>query len=101
MVRADNSLLIDIHYKEVELAERWDTRRVDRLCSLINVTWRELASMMMFDHKEMEAARKAGKFPGPVCILMTLIENYALSDIVPDPIDEPMVFIRNGHKKDT
>ncbi len=101
MVRVDNSLLIDLHYKEVGLLERWDTRRVERLCSILNVTWRELASMMMHDHVEMENNRKDGKFPGPICILMTLIENHAISEIVPDPIDEPMVFTRNGHKKDT
>ena len=96
MVRADNSLLIDIHYKESGVRAAWDTRRVDRLCSLIDVTWRELASMIMCDHTNFEEYREEGRFPGPVCILFTLIENYAVSDTVPDPIDEPMVF-RNGH----
>ena len=93
--------MIFLHYKEVGLQDRWDTRRMDRLCSLIDVTWRELSSMMMCKHDKMEKYRSKDKFPGPVCILMTLIENYSVSETVPDPIDEPMVFTSNGHKKDT
>ena len=100
MVRADNSLLIDLHYKEIGLQDRWDLRRSDRLCSLLNVTWRELSSMMMVPHEDMEKYRDKSQFPGSVCILMTLIENYAASEEIPDPIEDPLVF-RNGHKKTT
>lgn len=101
MICLGNSLLIDIHYKEMGIEEIWDTRRVERLCSLMNITEGELASMMLVKHKDMEKYLKQDNFPGPVCLLLTIIENYAVSPILPDPIDGKIIFYKNGLKENT
>ena len=96
-----NSLLIDIHYKEMGIEDIWGTRRVKRLCSLMKVTEGELASMMLVRHKDMEAYIKFDEFPGPVCLLLTIIENYAVSPVLPDPIQGNIIFYKNGLQENT
>lgn len=93
MVKVDNAHLIDLHYKELDLEGRWNQRRVDRLCSLISVTERELASMMMLTWKDFDTYYKEESFPGPVLLLLTLIENHSVQSL-PDPIDEQLVFLK-------
>ena len=100
MICLGNSLLIDIHYKELGVKELWDARRVERLCSLLKVTQGELASMMMFPHSDMEKCMGLDEFPGPVCLLLTLIENYSVGAVVPDPVSEH-IFFSHGNKKGT
>jgi hypothetical protein len=100
VIRLGNSLLIDIHYKELGLEEIWDARRVERLCSLMKVTQDELSSMMMFPHSDMEKCVKADCFPGPICLLLTLIENFTVGALVPDPVSD-YVFFSHGNTKDT
>lgn len=100
MICMSNSLLIDIHYKDLGIKEMWDTRRVERLCSLLEVTHDELASMMMFEHSEMKKCLKHDEFPGPVCLLLTLVENFTVGAIVPDPASQEL-FFKHGLKKNT
>jgi hypothetical protein len=100
MICMSNSLLIDIHYKDLGIQEMWDTRRVDRLCSLLKVTRDELASMIMFEHSEMDKCIKLGEFPGPVCLLLTLVENFTVGSVVPDPASQELLF-NYGIKKNT
>ena len=94
MVRLDNSHLIDLHYRELDLESLWDSRRVDRLCSLIKVTDRELSAMMYLDYDEFKEYYKEENFPGPVLILLTLIENHSVSSLLPDPVEDKLVFVK-------
>jgi len=100
VIRLGNSLLIDIHYKELGLEDLWDARRAERLCSLMKVTQDELASMMMFPHSDMKKSMEEGCFPGPVCLLLTLLENFTVGAIVPDPVSE-FVFFNHGLSENT
>ena len=96
MIRPDNSFLIDVHYEDLGVQEAWNTRRVERLCSLMNITSGELASMLMFPHVEMNKCLEEGSFPGPGCLLLTMVENYIAGNVVPDPINGNLMFVCDG-----
>ena len=95
MVRLDNSYLISLHYDEVDLEGLWDQRRIDRLCSLIEVTDRELSAMMKLPYDEFKVHYEDEAFPGPVLLLLTLIENHSVGPSLPDPIEHHrLVFVK-------
>jgi hypothetical protein len=52
--------------------------------------------MMMLDHTKMNAYVSDDGFPGPICLLLTLIENFTIGGMVPDPIEGRLVIFKNG-----
>lgn len=82
------SIQADIHFRDLQLQETWDSKRVLRMCGWLQITEYELASMVMFPHDEMKKCMKKGIFPGPVCILFSLVENHVMRESIVDPVPE-------------
>lgn len=96
------SLAIDFHYRVLELNRIWTTDRFVRLCGFLGATKGELASLCGIQHTELKRYLERGSFPQPVCLLLTLLENFAMGDINPDPIEGQIVptNILSGGKAD-
>jgi hypothetical protein len=85
------SLRIELHYAKLGIIARWDWERYTRLAAFLDLTVYELASHICWAHKAVDVARQANRFPGPVCLLLTLLEAQAMhkfsDDIVADPFN--------------
>lgn len=80
--------LIDSHYVIRGDFKKWrDLKRVDALCGLLRVTRDELASMLMIPHKTFAMYCDQVRFPGPVCLLLTFLEQYFGGEMAPDRIE--------------
>lgn len=99
------STVMDTHYALIELVKKWDRDRVLRLCGLLKLTRYELASLIALPHKDMEIYFKQGVFPGPVCLLLTLLENSTVKDFILDPIldsdEDTLIPFPNGRSTNT
>lgn len=91
-----SSTLCDTHYAMLGIQGAWDSDRVLRLCGLLQMTRYELASLMMFPHRQMKKCMETGLFPGTVCLMMTLVENTCvpkgyLMDAIPGDEETPLI----------
>jgi DNA-binding transcriptional regulator YiaG len=88
------STAIDLHYGRINLVKRWKRDRIERLCGYLKLSQNELASLMAVPHATFQKYTVAGRFPPPVCLLLTIMEGKYLNGIAPDVI--PNVFDFNG-----
>src|SRR5690348_14518707 len=91
--RTATTTLIDIHYSNLRIAERWTWERFERLCSVLQLTPYELASLVCMPHDSVGKLREHGRIPGSVSgggraigMLLTLLEARILKKTVPDVI---------------
>lgn len=80
------SELIDIHYEVLGVKKRWTRDRIERLCGFLKISQSELASMTLAGHKSFDTYIKKGSFPGPLAILLTILESRYLAGFAPDVI---------------
>lgn len=92
------SLRIELHYAKLGIIARWDWERYQRLAAFLNVTVHELASVLCMPHKAVEVARQSNRFPGPVCLLLTLLEAQSMEKYTDDIIKDPFL---HGSQKDS
>lgn len=95
--RTATTTLIDLHYSNLRIAERWDWDRFQRLCSFLKVTEYELASLVLCPHDWIPKFREHNRIPcsvsgggRAVAMMLTVLEAKVLRRLVPDVIDEPM-----------
>ena len=88
--RTPASLLFDVHYAKLGILCRWDWARYNRLCSFLQFTPAEMASLVMLRHSHLAGAKRDNVFSGPVALLLTLIEAQAMSAYTKDVIAEPL-----------
>ena len=94
------SLIIDAHYAKLRIKERWTEERVERLCAFLRITLGELGSLLGVPHGWWkEHVRSTKKLSGPICILLTIIENQYLSPYTKDTVTN--LFDFNGKQEDT
>lgn len=100
--RTATTTLIDIHYSNLRIAERWNWARYERLCSVLKVTPYELASLVCLPHSSVEKLREHGTLPGIVTgggraigMLLTILEARILKKLVPDIIENPFPHLGN------
>lgn len=92
-----STFLLDIHYSNLRIAERWDLDRFDRLCSFLKVTRYELASLVLCPHSWVEKLVEHNRIPccvsgggRAVALLLCILEAKVLRRLVPDVIEDPM-----------
>ncbi len=90
------SKIIDLHYSNLRIGERWTWDRYQRLCSVLKVTEAELASLVCMPHEMIPRLKENNCLPGLVTgggraigMLLTLLEARILKRLVPDVIEDP------------
>lgn len=90
------SLKIDLHYKELNIWERWTWDRYVRLSRYLNLTPEELASVVCLKHQRLEHFERENhlysfKLPDrPVALLLTMLEAHVLKHLTTDVVESPM-----------
>lgn len=89
--------LIDLHYSNLRIAERWTWDRYQRLCSFLKLTEYELASLCLMPHDWVGKMRERNRLPcvgqgggRAVAMLLTMTEATVMKNYVPDVIVNPM-----------
>ncbi len=97
--------IIDIHYSNKRIAERWTWERFERLCSFLKLTHYELASLVCCPHSWVAKIRDENRIPcsvngggRAVGMLLTLLEARVLKKLVPDVITNPFPNLNNTLK---
>jgi hypothetical protein len=80
------SELIDIHYEVLGVKRRWNRDRIERLCGYLKLSEAELASMVCATHQSFSGYITRNTFPGPVALLLTILETRYLTGKAPDII---------------
>lgn len=94
------SLIIDAHYAKLDIKGRWTEERVERLCSFLRISLGELGSLLGVPHGWWkEHVKSTKKLSGPICILLTIIENQFLAPYTKDTVTN--LFDFNGKQEDT
>lgn len=94
------SLIIDAHYAGLNIRSRWTQERVDRLCAFLRITIGELSSIIGVRHGWLAQHVKSTKpLSGPICILLTIIENHYMSGFTKDVVSN--LFNFNGKQENT
>ena len=88
--RTPRSYTFDLHYADLGVISRWDRDRYYRLCSFLQLTPYELASMICWPHSQVDSAVANSKFPGPVALLLTLVEAQVMQNYTRDVILNPL-----------
>lgn len=90
-----SSLMIDIHYMNLMLVERWDWSRFARLCEFLKMTSCEVASLVRLPHRLVEAYKEGNILPlrqahaESIALTLTLLEAYLMRGLSDDIIDQP------------
>lgn len=61
-----------------------------RLCTFLEMTPHEVASLICWPHSQVQRAIDNSEFPGPVALLLTLIEAQAMQNYSNDVITNPI-----------
>lgn len=96
--RTSASLAFDLHYAHLNIQRRWDRERYDRLARFLGLTRYELASLVCWRHSHVETAMMTNTLPGPVCLLLTLLEAQAMKNCNADAIAQDKIFPTYGGK---
>lgn len=89
------SRLLDIHYANLLLIERWNWDRYITLCQFLKLTPAELASLCLMPHAWLERFKEENRIPHTaggaraVAFILTLIEAHAMKAISKDVIENP------------
>ncbi|MCW5549984.1 MAG: hypothetical protein KIT44_13555 [Opitutaceae bacterium] len=88
--QTDATRQIDLHYAQLGIIARWDWERYTRLALFLNLTVYELASYILMPHSAVRRGQRDNRFPGPACLLLTLLEARATEAYGGDVIKNPM-----------
>lgn len=84
-VRTATTFLIDIHYSNLRVVERWDWERYLRLCRFLKLTEAELASFVCMPHDWLPVYKARNRLPysvggggRAVALLLTVMEARVL-----------------------
>jgi hypothetical protein len=87
------SKIIDLHYANLLLVERWNWERYSRLAAFLRMTECELASLVMLPHaavaKFKETNRISEMRAQPIALLLTILEHHVCGAIFHDTIANP------------
>lgn len=57
--------------------DRWNRARIKQLCQILEITEAELVAYIDWEKIYFDRAMAKNRFPGPVCIVLELYEQYA------------------------
>lgn len=79
---------MDAHYARLGVVKKWNKARVDRLCGFLRMNYGEIASLLLMPHAEFKRKIISTRpFPGPLCLLLSIIERRYLQNYTKDTID--------------
>lgn len=85
--------MLDMHWSNMRLPERWTWERYVRLCKFLNYTPYELASFALIRHDCIEKYQRTNRFPAingnAAALVLTLIEAYVMARWTNDVIEKP------------
>lgn len=89
------SLLIDLHYENLQLINRWNWVRFARLCNFMQLTPYELGSLVLMRHDVVDQYRNQGTTylihgSRATVLLLTLIEAYMMKGWTDDIVENPL-----------
>lgn len=94
------SLMLDQHWCQMQLVERWSWVRFARLCQFLKFTPWELASLVMLRHEKIEDYQRTGRLNGsnmrPVALVLTMLEATVLKSWTDDIITDPFPQLPNS-----
>lgn len=79
------SLLISSRYSKLKVRERWNKKRVDRMCKFLNITRYELEVLIGSKVERVDVGKKLNM---STCIILTLMEATYLSHYAKDVISD-------------
>lgn len=89
--------LLDLHYSNLRIGERWTWDRYQRLCSFLKLTEYEMASLCLMPHDWVSKMKERNQMPcivngggRAVGMILTMLEARVMKKIVPDVIEDPM-----------
>lgn len=84
---------MDAHYERIGIKKRWNKERVDRLCGFLRMNYGELSSLLCMPHADFKKILlKPKAFPGPLCLLLTIIEHRYMREYTKDTISNIFKF---------
>lgn len=92
------TLLIKSHYETSKLNKIWNRNRIQRLLGFLQMTERELVTLLNTTRPAFRSAVNKGSVTGPAAVMLTIIEKSFLSEYVKDTID---IFNFNGRSGNT
>jgi hypothetical protein len=102
MANSPASLCIETHYKRLNLQDKWNEKRIKRLCGFLRITEVELSALIGIKEETFfnQLARRG--ITMPACILLTLMEDFFIGEYVDDTIPNLMSgALKNGRPRDT
>tara|TARA_B100001057_G_scaffold299438_1_gene299585 strand:+ start:777 stop:1088 length:312 start_codon:yes stop_codon:yes gene_type:complete len=96
------SLAISLHIKSLNLKDKWNEKRIKRLCGFLRISEAELSALIGIPLETFtnQLARRNIYLPG--CILLTLMEDFFIGDFVSDTIPNLLSgALKNGQPRDT
>lgn len=89
------SLMIDVHYMNLYLRERWTWERYTKLCLFLRMTAYEVASLARIPHHCIPAYKLRNTLPlhdahaESAALILTLLESYLMKGLTEDIIEQP------------
>jgi hypothetical protein len=104
-LQTPTTLLIDLHYAQHHIWERWTWERFKRFCAFLNVTPAELASIACIPHNQLELFEQRnrimqGHAPNrAAALLLTLHELNCCAAYTKDVVANPFPNLAEGVRK--
>jgi len=96
------SLAIEIFYKSHNLKDKWNEKRVKRLCGFLRLSEEELASLIGIPVDTFYRQLSRRDIYLPACILLTIMEDFFLGEYVSDTIPNLLSgALKNGRLRHT
>jgi hypothetical protein len=80
------SLAVELHYRKLDLQDKWNERRITRLCGFIRINRVELAALIGVPFQTFERQISRRKVNFSACILLSILEHTIIGDYVDDTI---------------
>jgi len=101
-VKAPSSVAIEVHYKRLDLQDKWNERRIKRLCGFLRITEQELVALLGINEDTFFRQLARRGISMPACILLTILENQVIGDYVDDTIPNVLSgALKNGRLRNT
>jgi hypothetical protein len=103
LARAPWGLAIELHYKRLNLQDKWNERRIKRLCGFLRITIEELAAILGINEKTFFNQLASRRIYMSACILLTILEHQAIGGYVDDTIPDVLsgALKRHGRPRNT
>lgn len=93
-------LAIQIYYQKLGLQDKWNERRVKRLCGYLRITERELSALLGISEDTFFRQLASRRIFHPACILLTILEDFLIGEYVDDTIPNVLSgALKNGKSR--